>query len=146
MALQKPKVYNHKKIGQPITNGSPGGNNSSIPIWRLIAGNPIFPSGVEGVRKSVDVDIETIGSIALIPDLAAPILPPQVGVAINLTDFDRTNAPRRLVWLGNEAPLIHDLWLGMNFIAFSSVQILVTKAAPEDPDEFQSFLLPAWVS
>lgn len=143
--MRKPVKRNYPRSGRIVTGTSIGGGASSIPIWRLIVGKPIFPSGVEGVRKTTDVNTEGL-DLPLIEDLNEPILPDHVGVAINLSNFNNENAQRRLLWLGEEAPLLHDLWLGANFVAFSSIQILVTKDDPEDDNEFQSFLLPAWVS
>lgn len=144
--MRKPVKRNYPKTGRIITSTVAPATSSPIPIWRLIVGKPIFPSGVEGVRKSASLSIEDVVSLPLIEDLNEPILPDHVGVAINLNSLDTDANQRRLVWLGEEAPLIHDLWLGMTFVAFNSVRILVTKVAPEDPDEFQSFLLPTWVA
>ena len=142
---KKARSIKTPKVGNIITKAGSGGASPSIPIWKLIVGKPIFPAGIEGVRKNASLNTEGL-DLALIENLSEPILPDHVGVAINLNSLDTNISQRRLVWLGEEAPLIHDLWLGMTFVAFNSIQILVTKDDPEDPDEFQSFLLPTWVA
>jgi hypothetical protein len=117
--------------------GGGGGTLPPVQIWKVVEGKSILPAGVTGIRKLTGIDLTTL-TLPAVVDLHAPVgLADGVGVAENI----ETGA-RKLVYNGASS-IFHDLWLGMQFYAASSIDIPVTGS---DPVTTQSYLIPLLVN
>lgn len=139
--LRNTETWDNEPVGEPVFTQST--TQLEYHVWQVTYGKSILPAGVIGIRRLSGINFDTL-TLAEVVDLNAPgTLEDGVGVAVNVV-----TGAKSLVYMG-DAPIPHDLWEGMIFIAYNSRTIKITGTGTDpisNPARYQEFLIPLFVN